>query len=702
MQSFSKALKPTSPTQNVYALLVGIDDYLPPVPPLNGCINDVMAMEEYLTERIRQNKFKLHLRKLIDQQATRQSIINEFRHHLGQATENDIALFYYAGHGSQQPTPPELRHLEPDGLNETLVCWDSRIEGGWDLADKELAKLIAEVSQANPHLLIITDCCHSGHINRNFNQQKIPSVWERGIAPDYRQRPIESFIFSPEEVSALKTVQSADHVYRGERNLEVAPSPDFLKGRHILLAACRDQETAKEFRASEKPRGIFSHFLLKTLQNANNQLTYRDLFKQTEANVSSSVAQQSPQIEATDFADLNQPFLGGAITEPPIYFTVKRIQQDWVMDGGAVHGISQPVNDEFALVALFANTNELSHQQQNSAAITTAKIMQVLPQLSRLEIETEELLQPDQTYRAIITSLPLPRFEVFLDGDPNGILQVRQALNQANHGKPSLYVRETQEPSPTTFRLQVQPHPYVLMRLNDDRPVVLPGASHILPDPNQMVQQLEHIARWQSIANLSSPPTSRISSDAIQVEIYQGDRPIATAAKLDTLPLRLEYQYVNGQWQAPMFRIKLTNTGEEPLYCALLDLTEQFSIVANLLRGGGAWLSPGQWVWSLDGEPLCGLLPKELLAQGITEYKDILQLIACTAAFDAMLLEQPKLNAAQTRTTKLLSNRIGTLSRLMNRAVMRDLCVQPTLTEPCDDWITKQMVCTIVGPVSNF
>jgi len=45
--------------KNIYALLVGIDNYSPAsnplVPPLKGCVNDIKAIEAYLGERITQD-----------------------------------------------------------------------------------------------------------------------------------------------------------------------------------------------------------------------------------------------------------------------------------------------------------------------------------------------------------------------------------------------------------------------------------------------------------------------------------------------------------------------------------------------------------------------------------------------------------------------------------------------------------------------
>lgn len=178
-------------TRNIYALLVGIDKYLNPVPPLNGCVNDIIAIKEYLEGRVATDGYELRIRTLLNQDATRQAIIDGFLQHLCHAQTNDVVLFYYSGHGSQEQAPQEFWHLEPDRLDETLVCYDSRHAGGWDLADKELAKLIAEVAAKDPHITIILDCCHSGSGTRNPLQE----TGIRRVPTDKRKRPLDSFIF---------------------------------------------------------------------------------------------------------------------------------------------------------------------------------------------------------------------------------------------------------------------------------------------------------------------------------------------------------------------------------------------------------------------------------------------------------------------------------------------------------------------------
>ncbi|MHC5939395.1 hypothetical protein [Nostoc sp.] len=49
---------------------------------------------------------------------------NGFRKHLRNAKKDDVVLFYYSGHGSQELAPKEFWHIEADRLDETLVCYD--------------------------------------------------------------------------------------------------------------------------------------------------------------------------------------------------------------------------------------------------------------------------------------------------------------------------------------------------------------------------------------------------------------------------------------------------------------------------------------------------------------------------------------------------------------------------------------------------
>ncbi len=300
-----------SATKKIYALLVGIDQYAPDseVPTLKGCQNDIKAIEAYLKDQITGEWELFEPRILTNEQATRQGIIDGFQQYLCQAGSNDIVLFYYSGHGGQQKAPEELLHLDPDNLNETLVCYDSRSPGGYDLADKELKYLLAKVAEKEPRVIVIFDCCHAGAGTRNI-------VEGVRLAPeDTRDRPLSSFIFAEDETfkNFLLTSSEVDKKKTGL---------DLPRGKHILLAACRDYQYSKEYRGDDgEPRGVFSYSLLQSLQQTNGRLSYSDLARNVAALVKGKVQDQEPQIEATNPEELKESFLGDAIPERPFYFT---------------------------------------------------------------------------------------------------------------------------------------------------------------------------------------------------------------------------------------------------------------------------------------------------------------------------------------------------------------------------------------------
>jgi len=673
-------------SRNIYAMLVGIDEYISPVPSLNGCVNDILAIQEYLQTRVATNGYQLHIHTLLDQDATRQAVINGFRQHLCQASSEDVAFFYYAGHGSQEQAPQEFWTMEPDRLNETLVCYDSRSVGGWDLADKELAKLIAEVAEKNPHIAIILDCCHSGSGTRGDLEGETAI---RKTSTDKRQRPLDSFIFSLSEADKLSAALSPEENPSGW---------SFPTGKHIFLAACRDSETAKEYNANGQPRGAFSYFLVDTLKKANGSLTYRDLFKRTNALVRSQVSAQSPQIEATQLRDLDQFFLGGAIPHRTPYFAVFYDKNyGWVIDGGAVHGISQPVGNETTILALFPFDTPTEELRQLPTAIGEATILDVMPQLSKIQISGMGDLNPDMTLKAVLTSLPLPPKGVLLAGEQAGVELARASLLTAARNQPSFYVREVTTPEAAEFKLLARDGQYLITRPADDRPLVASIADYTDDTALQAIQRLEHITRWMNIAELASPATSRIRPDAVQMLIYQQD-----GQPLPDTQIRLEYQQENGRWHSPTFKIKLKNTSNEPLYCALLDLNDRYAVSAELLNGGGIWLQPrgqeGDEAWINRGNPIYPEVPKQLWQErGITEVKDILKLIICSTEFDATLLEQPPLDLPP-RISPTPRRGNGTLNRLMQRIPARDLRSRPEEDEIYDDWVTSQISITTVRP----
>ncbi|MEG4068961.1 caspase family protein [Microcoleus sp. Pol11C2] len=674
-------------TRNIYALLVGIDKYEAPTPPLQGCINDITAIAQYLNERVAKEGYQLHLQTLKDQEATRQAIIDGFRKHLCNAQSNDVVLFYYSGHGAQEEAPQEFWHVEPDRHNETLVCYESRQEGGWDLADKELAKLISEVSAKKPHITIILDCCHSGSGTKNPFQE----TGVRLASTDKRKRPIDSFIFKLDELEKLSNSSNGEVDSIGLK---------LPKGRHILLGGCQDSQLAKEYNGGGQQRGAFSYFLMDTLQQANGKLTYRDLFNRAKAIIGSRVLDQSPQLEINNPGDDNQFFLDGAIAERIPYFTVSYHKKyGWVIDGGAVHAIQSPSNGETTLLAIFPLDSHTEDLREPSKSLGEAKVTQVLPQLSQISISGIENLDSDKTktFKAVITSLPLPPLGVYFEGEEAGVKLARQAIQSAGlKNQPSAYVREEQELTKAQFYLLCRNDQYLISRPADDRPLVAQIDGYTPENALTAIERLEHIARWNAIVELPNSGNGVIKDDDIKMELIFEDKDLSQSGQM-----RLEYKYRDQDEEKKFLpstvQIKLTNTSEKTLYCSLLILTDLFAVQAPFFEEGCRQFKPGEEPFVSESGRLT--LPDELWKLRITEYKNIIKLIVSTAEFDARLLTQDKLDVPRPIQRDIGPSNQNSLNRLMNRVQSREW--ESASPQKYDDWFTEQITITTVRPLDT-
>lgn len=714
--------------RNIYALLVGIDEYSPfgvpkQVPSLKGCKNDIQAIATYLTEQIDTQSYQLNLKQLCNEEAKREAIIKGFETHLYNAKEDDIALFYYSGHGGQEKAPKEFWHLEPDHLDETLVCYDSRDPGNHDLADKELRYLFAQVAKKNPRIIVILDCCHSGSGTRNIPQGV-------RLAPeDSRDRDLSSFVFHNNE--PFKNLLLGHHPTEVKKRVGL----DLSEGRHILLAACRDYQYAKEYPGDEKQnRGAFSYFLLKSLEQANGSLSYLDLARNVEALVKGKVQDQVPQLEASNPEDLKEAFLGGAIPERPLYFNLtyskKASDHGWAIDGGAIHGIPKLIGEPTVL-AIFEATSNLDDLRQLSKARAEAKVTKVLTDKSKVDIEIgegQEDLDKEKGYWAIVKSLPLARLKVYIQEDLSegtGIALAKEALEGANFGQGSLYVKQVESSTEADYKLLVNNGQYWITQ--DERPVIapIPQKPEYTQDEKpeytenaakEAIQALEAIARWTNILNLKSAGSS-IKSDDVELEIIeyghedeQGNITLCENEASDHLPSTfsencLAYKYEDGEWKRPVVKVRLTNHSKQKLFCSVLLLSSDYSVEPRIHYYPDPE-NPEQYeekTMVLSGTEAEGSnifesfvylqIEEEALNKGITEERNIFKLIVSKTDFNADLLQQDGLEPPpQSRSSEGCE---GTLDSLMLKASTRSGAGP---RKQIDDWMTKEVAVTILKP----
>lgn len=401
----------------IYALLVGIDAYVPPVGPLRGACNDIRATAAFLEGNF--SSADCSVLCLTDADATRAAVIDGFRRHLGQAGPGDSALFWFSGHGSQAPVPAELARLEPTGTLQTILCADSRQDGVPDLYDKELAVLIGEIAARDVHVVAVMDCCHSD--SATVEATNIPSLTARWEPAATTPTPV--------------TLLLEGVLDRPER--EVRPDSAVLgavAADHVELAACQTHEAAYETGTPAGPRGLFSLELLGQLAALGPGATYRELMTGTRCGVENSVPGQLPVLSPTAESIVDQPFLGGRVTPLRSAVTMRCLDGVWEIDAGACHGMMAGTPEDPPLVAVHRTDPPLE-----------ARIVKVLADRSLVE-PVGWTPVPGSVYPVVLTSVPLPVGTVALGGAPEDDARttalVEAALRvAAPGGRPSPYVR---------------------------------------------------------------------------------------------------------------------------------------------------------------------------------------------------------------------------------------------------------------------
>ncbi|MEO7448473.1 MAG: caspase family protein [Humibacillus sp.] len=678
-------------TSHVYTLLVGIDDYPSPVPPLSGCVNDVRAFAEILTGRVAAEDLSLVV--LTDADATRSAVTTGFATHLGAAQAGDVALFYYSGHGAQQAAPEELWQLEPDHEDETLVLVDSRSASGWDLADKELAVLIAQVAHTGCHVLVVLDCCHSGDGTRDVGEVV------RQAPRDPRPRPLHTFLDgSLELASAAAAAATATPGRPVTRAVDQAPRARWSPptGRHVLLAACRPSEKAKEVTVLGRHRGALSAALERALTTMEGRPSYRDLLLMVTSQVTTTVVDQHPQFETVDATELDRPFLGGAIPDVPRPLTLSRRPEGWTIDSGAVHGLPEPIT-----VGATTDTTELAVYALTSRAgtrepLATALVTRVLPDRSIVTVTPD--LDTSSIYRAVVTSIPLRPLSVAVVGDAAGTAALRAAADHADSTlidlaeptepiDPTEPAKPVKPTEPTDLRpggapdLQVEATAggFVITRPGVVRPLVPVVAGD--GREGRTIEALEHVARWLRLSALANP-TTQIAHGAVTVTVTSDDgEPSADA--------QLAVSYTDGV--APTFTVKLSNTTPATtLWAALLDLTDSYGIYADAFPAGRVSLGPGEST-SIE---LGGEVPDVLWQEGTVSVTDRLVVVTSTIEFDPRSLQQGDLavsaapDAGGPPVRSIVSAR-STLERMFGAVTTRR--IPPRAAEAVADWRTDRI-----------
>ena len=535
---------------NLFSLLVGIDEYHPDSihqpPKLSGCIYDIIAWVQ-LIKKIYPHSPDENRIALINEEATYENIIHHFgEQHLLKAEKGDFVLFVFSGHGSRELAPKEFKPYFPEGLLETLVCYDSRVPGHFDLADKELSILISRIAEKEAHVIILLDCCHSGSGTKDIKEGQLGKA--RIVSQTKQPRNLESFL-------------------HGELSKHIEDDAQFMLPniKHILLAACDRKEFAREVKDN---RGLFSLHIVNILEETKGKISYATLFSEVRLRMLREGMKQSPQFEPHGLFNVFNEFLGMRDSDKGLSAKVSFYQNQWRIDRGAIHGL--PLNSSSDIVFQITIPNSIIHAKVIDVGLETSSIQLVV---SNVPYKADK----HKTYEARLITLPSKPRIFRLIADEEQSLKTFELLNEFKPINFTLVHKEIH----AKYTLVVNRN-YIQIIRNIDQKILRTVRGE---DWHSMFmdvfEKLEKIAIWEKRVHWNNKPT-KLNYDDIDMILYELDEKGNETKEITEK--EVSYFFSNEEKgenkKIPIKIVIRNNHPSKTLYCLLFYADSNFRLLS--------------------------------------------------------------------------------------------------------------------------
>lgn len=298
---------------------------------LNGCINDVKNIKDYISKQQGYPDDSEHMRVLIDEASTPSSLLptranmeTAFRWLVADAQDGDYLFVHYSGHGGQVK---DTDGDEEDGMDETLCPLDYPSAG--QITDDELHELLVQPLPEGAHLCFVADCCHSGSIldlPYQYKSQADGTIkmnvgkHARGLAKNLAMLAVGVGVGLPimkvrAGIGLLKGVGEAMKDARDVKKQNATSEATGLQqqsnkkgGKVILITGCKDEQTSADAFIDNSPSGALTYGLLHTLKNGGQSISYEDLLMKTREVLKGKYT-QVPQLCTGEEINMNDQFI---------------------------------------------------------------------------------------------------------------------------------------------------------------------------------------------------------------------------------------------------------------------------------------------------------------------------------------------------------------------------------------------------------
>ncbi|MCI4667793.1 MAG: caspase family protein [Bacteroidia bacterium] len=543
--------------QRLLGLFIGIDDFKY-VTDLGGCVKDIQKVKNYLIENLPEG-MDSKVKTLFNQEASKDAIVGAFNDFLIQeATEDDVVLMYFSGHGAQEEADEVWWSIEADKGLEGLCCHDTGFGPGTAtlLGDKELRFLISKLAQKGCDIITIFDACHSGDATRTSNE----SYKARRLTGALPKRKWEDFIFSDQ-------ISREDVARLGWNKL-------VPEGRHLQLAACEDRELAYENAFG----GVFTHNLIQVLKDTKGQVSYFDLQSKIKFAIKGAEGDitQTPQVHvAYGFeGEVFKQFLSRDPKSAPNYgnLSYNMARSKWIFDKGEIHGIKVGDSSD-SLVAIPLDDGKTTYAGVES---TESGFSILAPQnLSKLI--------NSKNYTGFAKGLFNTITRIAVEGDTatqNAIKEFYEAKKDAFRGIRIEWVEEELMADFVIRGVEVKgpdgalDNYIVITNPEDHKPLTFQVRGQRSEKSLETVfASLEMLSKWHFVKLLNNPNSSSLTANKIEFEIFHKGNSLGTNNSITVIqPELVAPESVDGL-QVPVVRdlkISIKNQDSRPLYVACI------------------------------------------------------------------------------------------------------------------------------------
>ncbi|GAA6618389.1 caspase family protein [Scytonema sp. NUACC26] len=694
----------------LYALLIGIDCYLPNQLPdggsyknLGGCVRDIKYVEDFLKLKLKmppEQIFKLTASDIgkpepaepPDKWPTYENMVAMFDRVTEIAEPGDQVYIHYSGHGGRAKTNyPQLKG--ENGIDEVLVPTDLGNSTARYLRDIEIAKLLERMVDKKLVVTVIFDSCHSGGATKGDDAEI------RGLDTiDETPRSTESMVASDEELAKTWKTLTKSETRDFQLGSGWLPQPE----GYVLLAACRSNESAFEYAFNGKERnGALTYWLLDSLDPLTPGLTYKVLHDRLLAKIHSQFQRQTPQLQGEG----SRLVFGSDRVSLQYAVNINQIDPNkgLLLNGGQVQGLSKgaqfaiyppgttdftEVNKRLALAEItsvgatesWAEIKETfrskSIEQAAQALLINPKSVKLVRKIRLVEkaqgIQEDEL--PTEVYQkqsaalqAVVDAMPIGNGWVELvSGNETADYQVTVNRNGEY---------EICDPSTTPIA--------------NLRPPLKIGE---LDAAASIIKRLVHLAKYRATQQLnnyyhrSNLPGTKLAFTLEMIGKQSNYDPVEPP----------EPQPFDDPGNTPTLKvnewvfIRLRNDSSQPLNVTILNLKPDFGISQVYPSRSGNFITfdPGQE----EILPLHASLPN-----GYEDAQDILKVFATVSATDFHWLELPPLDRPILFSTgKSPENPLEELLAAVAASQPPTKNLEPA-RYPASEWIAEQVVVRITN-----